>query len=230
MKKIKMAFSYIASSRGFSPVRIALSAFYVFCTLYGALLFTDSIGNYTLQIIAIVLFGGGAVLTVRSFKRLFDRESREKIAKASARVASAVSKFFSKVFGVVAKKLGIEKKRARGEDVRDFIFRERGERRRRFGRAKNPHSFQSEDNSIRVRYIFTEYMFGRIRGGYRMLPRQTPSKMRRELAGDEVERLLFDTYEIARYSGGREVIENETVEELEVIVDKRKKKKKTRQT
>lgn len=225
MKKIKRAFSYIAGASGFSPVRIGLTVFYTACTLWGAVLFTRAVGNYPLQMLAILMFGGGIALAIRSFKRLFDKETVKKLSKVASRVAGAVSKFFSGVFGKLAKTLGLEKKRLKGEEVRDFIFREKEPRRRRFGRYKNPHSFLSEDNSIKVRYIFTEYMFGRIRGGYRMLPRSTPSRMRRELAGEDVEKLLFDTYEIARYSGGREIIENDTVDELETIVDKRKKKK-----
>ncbi len=225
MNKIKGIITALKESRGFSPIRVVLTIIYVFSVFYGALIFTLSIGNYILQGIALVMFGGGLWLGWKSFKKMFDRKMREKISKITERIAKAVSKFFDKIVKKVAKKLGIERKRVKGEDERDFVFKERAGSKRRRNKMKNPHPWNDADNATRIRYIFTEFMFGKIREGYRVAPKYTPAKMERDLAHEGLEHTLFDTYTAARYSGGTEPISDERVEELDELVEKRRKKK-----
>lgn len=221
MNKIKDIITAVKEARGFSPIRIILTFLYAFSFSYGAVLFTKSIGNYLLQAIALVMFGGGLWLFVKSFRKIFDRKMREKMA----RIAAAVSKVFGKLIGKIAKKLGFERKRVKGEDERDFIFKERKVGSRRRNKMKNPHPWNDADNATRVRFIFTEFMFGKIREGYRIAPKYTPAKMERDLAHEEIEHTLFSTYTTARYSGGREVIGDEIVEDLDELVEKKRKKK-----
>ena len=225
MNKIKNFFTAIKESRGFSPIRVILTILYAFSVFYGAVIFTMSIGNYFLQAVAIVMFGGGLYLGIKSFKKMFDRKMREKIARITARISQVISKYFDKIIKRVAKKLGIERKRVKGEDERDFIFKERTGGRRRKNRMKNPHPWNDADNATRIRFIFTEYMFGKIREGYFIQPKFTPAKMERDLAHEELEHTLFDTYRAARYSGGTEPISDERVEELDELVEKKRKKK-----
>lgn len=225
MNKLKDLITALRESRGFSPIRVVLTAIYVGSFGYGAVLFTQSMGNYYLQALSIAMFGGGLYLAVKSLKKMFDRKMREKIARIRERISKAISKYFDKIIKRVAKKLGIERRRVKGEDERDFIFKERSGGRRRRNRMKNPHPWNDADNATRVRFIFTEYMFGKIREGYFIQPKFTPAKMERDLAHEELEHTLFDTYRVARYSGGTEPITNETVEELDELVDKKRKKK-----
>ena len=225
MNKIKDFFTAIKESRGFSPIRVILTILYAFSVFYGAVIFTMSIGNYFLQAVAIVMFGGGIYLGIKSFKKMFDRKMREKIARITALISQVISKYLDKIIKRVAKKLGIERKRVKGEDERDFIFKERSGGRRRKNRMKNPHPWNDADNATRVRFIFTEYMFGKIREGYFIQPKFTPAKMERDLAHEELEHTLFDTYTAARYSGGTEPISDERVEELDELVEKKRKKK-----
>ncbi len=225
MNKIKGIISAIRESRGFSPIRVVLTVIYVFSVFYGAVIFTLSIGNYLLQALALLMFGGGIWLGIKSFKKMFDRKMREKIAKVTERIARAISKYLGKIIKKVAKKLGIERKRVKGEDERDFIFKERTASKRRRNKMKNPHPWNDANNATRVRFIFTEYMFGKIREGYRVAPKYTPAKMERDLAHEELEHTLFDTYTVARYSGGTEHISDERVEELDELVEKKRKKK-----
>ena len=93
---------------------------------------------------------------------------------------------------------------------------------------KNPHPWNEADNATRVRYIFTEFMFGKIREGYSVAPKYTPAKMQRDLAHEEIEHTLFDTYSDARYSGGNCPIPDEKVKELDSLVSKKKRKNKTK--
>lgn len=225
MNKIKGIITALKESRGFSSIRVVLTIIYTFSVFYGALIFTLSIGNYVLQGIALVMFGGGLWLGWKSLKKMFDRKMREKISKITSRISKAISQFFDKIVKRVAKKLGIERKRVKGDDERDFVFKERIGSKRRRNKMKNPHPWNDADNATRIRYIFTEFMFGKIREGYRIAPKYTPAKMERDLAHEDLEHTLFDTYTAARYSGGTEPITNETVEELDELVDKKRKKK-----
>ncbi|MBQ1194737.1 MAG: hypothetical protein IIX44_00665 [Clostridia bacterium] len=225
MNKLKDLITAIIESRGFSPIRVILTFLYAFSIGYGAVLFTESIGNYFLQAAAILMFGGGLYLGLKSLKKMFDRKMRERIARIRDRISQAISKYLDKIIKRVAKKLGIERKRVKGEDERDFIFKERSGGRRRKNRMKNPHPWNDADNATRVRFIFTEYMFGKIREGYFIQPKFTPAKMERDLAHEELEHTLFDTYTAARYSGGTEPISDTTVEELDELVEKKRKKK-----
>ena len=225
MNKLKGIITALKESRGFSPIRVVLTIIYIFSVFYGALIFTLSIGNYVLQGIALVMFGGGLWLGWKSLKKMFDRKMREKISKITSRISNAISQFFDKIVKRVAKKLGFERKRVKGEDERDFVFKERIGSKRRHNKMKNPHPWNDADNATRIRYIFTEFMFGKIREGYRIAPKYTPAKMERDLAHEDLEHTLFDTYTAARYSGGTEPITNETVEELDELVDKKRKKK-----
>ena len=225
MNKLKILITSIIESRGFSPIRVILTILYGFSVFYGAVIFTMSIGNYLLQGIALVMFGGGLWLGVKSLRKMFDRRMREKISKIASVISKAISRYFGKLIGRVVKKLGLERKRVKGEDEREFIFKERTSRGRRRNKMKNPHPWNDADNATRVRFIFTEFMFGKIREGYRVAPKYTPAKMERDLAHEELEHTLFSTYTSARYSGGREEIQNETVEELDELVEKKRKKK-----
>ena len=225
MNKIKDIITAVRESRGFSPIRIILTFLYAFSFAYGAVLFTQSIGNYLLQAIALVMFGGGLWLGIKSFRKIFDRKTREKMARIVSVVSKVISRYFGKLIGKIAKKLGFERKRVKGEDERDFIFKERRSGSRRRNKMKNPHPWNDADNATRIRFIFTEFMFGKIREGYRVAPKYTPAKMERDLAHEELEHTLFSTYTSARYSGGREEIGDETVEELDELVEKKRKKK-----
>ncbi len=218
-------FVALKESRGFSPARVVLTLLYVFSVFYGAILFPLSIGNYFVQAIALIMFGGGLWLALKSLKKMFDRRMREKISRIAGKISKRISKFFSKWLGIIAKKLGIERKRVRGEDERDFIFHKREGSRRRRNKMKNPHPWNDADNATRVRYIFTEFMFRKIREGYRIAPKYTPAKMERDLAEEDLEHTLFATYTDARYSGGKCQISDEIVEELDELVEKKRKKK-----
>lgn len=225
MNKIKGFFTSLSESRGFSPTRVILTLLYAFSVFYGAVIFTMSIGNYFLQGVALVMFGGGLFLGWRSLRRMFDRKTLEGMARVASAISRFVAKYFGRLIGKLAKKLGLERRRVKGEDERDFVFKERSGSRRRRNKMKNPHPWNDADNATRVRFIFTEFMFCKIREGYRVAPKYTPSKMERDLAHEEIEHTLFSTYTQARYSGGREVINDETVEELDELVEKKRKKK-----
>lgn len=227
MNKIKNLITSIKESRGLSPIRVLLTILYVLSVFYGAIIFTLARGNYRLQAVALVMFGGGLWLGVKSFRKMFDRKMREKIAKITAAISKVIAKYLGRLIGRIAKKLGLERKRVKGEDEREFIFKERSGSKRRRNKMKNPHPWNDADNATRVRFIFTEFMFGKIREGYRVAPKYTPAKMERDLAHEELEHTLFSTYTTARYSGGREEIGNETVEELDELVEKKRKKKRT---
>lgn len=218
--------SVIVKSRGVSPPRLILTGLYIYFLAYFAITFTSSLGNYPVQIGSIA----GVILCFfllrRSLKLMFDKKMR---AKASA-VWDKVRGFTRKLFGNIAKRvtkaLKLDRRRAKGVDEKDFIFKERRGRKRISRHLRNPMRWaELEDNSQRVRYIFIDYMLKNIRSGYRMKPSSTPDEISLQLAREDDEKLLFDNYRIARYSGGRETVTDETIMILNDLGKKRDRKK-----
>lgn len=215
MKKIKDIFRYLANSRGMSLPRIIFTAVYIYYGVYCAVIFTRSVGRYAVQISSVAGLILCVLLLRRSLKLMFDRKFRKKAAAVWEKVAGFTRRVFGNLAKKVSRALGLDKIRAKGRDERDFIFRERKERRRVSRHLRNPMRWADlEDNAEKVRYLFIDYMLRRVRSGYRMKPSLTPDEMRREIAREDDEKLLFDCYRAARYSGGTEPITDEEVEIL----------------
>lgn len=225
MKFVKKAFRYLADSRGFSLPRVCLTSVYVFLIVYCAPRFAFTVGQYKEQMLSFCGTVIGALLLWRSLKKMFDEKTRDKISAVVHKVWGKISEKLS-IFGKkVLKALGLDNVRAKGQDEKDFVFRERHGRRRTGAKLRNPmHWSELEDNAQRVRFIFIEFMLRAFRSGYRLKPSATPDDIGRDLAAEEEEKLLFETYRLARYSGGREPIDDRTVEILEELKDKKKKK------
>ncbi|MCQ2353743.1 MAG: hypothetical protein MJ102_01415 [Clostridia bacterium] len=224
MRKIRDFIMYLVKSRGFSLPRLIFTGIYIYFLVYSALTFTTSVGNYPIQICS---FAGAAVCLVllrRSLKLMFDRETRKKVSAVWEKVKKAAGKIFSGISKRAKKVLGLDRIRSRGIDEKDFIFRERRDRRHSSRRLRNPMRWSElEDNSERVRFIFIDYMLKNIRAGYRLKPSSTPDEISRQLAHEDDEKLLFDSYRAARYSGGREAVYDETVRILSDLGKDRKK-------
>lgn len=224
MKTIKKIFHYIADSRGFSLPRCILTGLYAFLVVFSAPLFATSVGNYPVQLSSLVGTLGGAWLLWRSLKKMFDRKVRDKISAVVHKIWAKTGELFAKLGKKISHALGLDKKRARGKDEKDFIFREKRGRKHGSHKLRNPMRWtELEDNAQRVRYIFIEFMLRNLKSGYRLKPSSTPDDISRDLAGDDAEKLLFSSYRLARYSGGRETIDDETVQALEELRDKKKK-------
>lgn len=224
MNPIKKMTGYLTESRGFSPVRVILTIVYIAIVAVCAPLFADSTGQYARQVISIGGTVFGTYMLLRSLRKMFDKRVRAKIAAFGEKILRRTGEIFSRFGRKILKSLGLDRKRARGKDEKDFVFRERTGRRHPLHRLRNPmHWTELEDNAQRVRFIFIEYMLRNIRGGYKLRPSSTPEDISRELASEDNEKLLFETYALARYSGGREVIDDNTVEALSELKNKKKK-------
>ncbi len=212
MKTLKKIIVYLAGSRGFSPPRIIFTLIYLFVLGWSGVTFMASLGNYPVQAVAITGFVGSILLGIRSLKRMFDKKTREKIYGAVMRFADRVGERMSRIGRRIKKALGLDTLRGWGADEKDFVFGDRRRGRRKRKKIYNPLYWQDQkENAEKIRYYFIEYMVGRIRDGYRLKPDVTPSELDSELASDDVEHLLFSSYAAARYSGGLEKIDDETV-------------------
>ena len=171
-------------------------------------------GRYSrgFSIVGTVVF---LILFVRKFRAVMTNEVK-------ARIAGRAVRFFGKVFAPLAAAteklramLGIEKKRRlRGVDERSFVFGMDMRTKAAKRKLKNTLRWnEQEDNRARVRFIFIEYMIKKIKGGFFFRYSMTPAEMARQLARKEEEKLLFDTYDEARYAA-RADISDDTVETL----------------
>ncbi len=224
MKKVFKYIKKVWNQEGFHLERIILTLFYSGMVVYFGILFSRSLGNYRVQVpsfIGLVVF---LLISVRSYKKLFDRKTRSKIGDFFNSLTDKLDALVAKVVKKVIHALGIDRWGKFGEE-HDFVF---GKRRssRRHRKLFNPMFWQDQtDNSERVRYIFIDYMIRKIKDGYKMRPSKTPNDIGAELAHEDNEKLLFTSYVSARYSGGIEPIEDKTVDSLTEFIETRKRKR-----
>ncbi|GEM_PF-1849564 len=228
-EKIKKIILYLWYSRGFSWARGALSLTYVSLFEWVLSRFIGSLKNHFTQMWCIIAFLVIIPLGIRSFKRLLDEKQMNAVFKYLHKVSLKVNEKLDKLAKKVMKWLGIDKILRYGKDERSFIFFERNRGQGKKHKLVNPMFWEEQQsNAEKVRYIFTDYMIDKIREGYRMRQSETPKDIENKLAGSDEEHLLFDTYTIARYSGGREEISDATVDALdELVPDKKRKRKST---
>ena len=222
MKNLKKIVLYLVRSRGFSPPRVIFTLVYIFVMSWSAVTFMASLGNYTVQAVAITGFAGSILLGIRSLKRMFDKKTREKLYGAFMRFTDRVGERMSRLGRKIKKALGLDGLRGWGADEKDFVFDEKRLRRRKRRKVYNPLYWQDQkENEEKIRYYFIEYMVGRIRDGYRLKPDKTPSELNAELAREDAEHLLFESYTAVRYSGGIEKIDDKTVSVIGEMIGKK---------
>ena len=161
-----------------------------------------------------------AVLSIKSFLRLMTVEVRkrllEKLVLAAKKFVSPVAKIVNKVLAAMG--IGVFKGRVRGKDEKSFVYASSEKTRRKKAALKNTGKWDElEDNAMRVRYIFTDYMIKKIKGGYFMRHSMTSDEIGREIAENDDEKLLFEVYRKARYAGrlSLDEIDNNLVSELQ---------------
>ncbi len=89
------------------------------------------------------------------------------------------------------------------------MWKERDKGAHRKKRWKNDQKWADQtDNCRRVRYLYTEYMLKRIRSGYRFSRQMTPDEIAEDLALEEEEKVIFSTYDRARYDHHPDIDDN----------------------
>ena len=169
---------------------------------------------------AMVFFIVFVVLFVRSLKKLLTDRLQDAIDTWFENVMRWVFHPLALLFGKVAKWLGIGRWRGWCEDEKTFMWKEREKGGRR-KRLRNDQKWADQtDNRHRVRYLFIEYMIKRIRTGFLYRRQMTPDEMAEEMVLENAEKLLFDTYNLARYAKDAE-ISDEVVKTLSKVTAKR---------
>jgi hypothetical protein len=150
-----------------------------------------------LLLIPLIVF---SVLFARAIKRLFTDRVQEAIERALGKALRWIFRPAAVVASKLATWLGIGRWRGWCEDEKTSLWKERTGGGRRHKRLKNDQKWADQaDNRSRVRYLFVEYMIKRIRAGYLYRRQMTPDEMAEELPLEEDEKLLFETYDLARY-------------------------------
>jgi hypothetical protein len=156
--------------------------------------------NMTVRNVAMLFFVIFIVLLVRSIKKLLSEQLQDAIDEWFENVMRWVFKPAALLIGKIAKWLGIGRWRGWCEDEKTSLWKERNGGGRRHKKLKNDQKWADQtDNRRRVRYLFVEYMIKRIRAGYMYRRQMTPDEMAEELPLEEDEKLLFETYDLARY-------------------------------
>lgn len=157
--------------------------------------------NMTVRNVAMLFFVISIVLLIRSIKKLLSEQLQDAIDEWFENVMRWVFKPVALLLGKIAKWLGIGRWRGWCEDEKTSLWKERGTGGRRHKKLKNDQKWADQtDNRRRVRYLFVEYMIKRIRAGYMYRRQMTPDEMAEELPLEEDEKLLFETYDLARYA------------------------------
>lgn len=157
--------------------------------------------NMTARNVSMLFFVVFLVLLIRSIKKLLSEQLQDAIDEWFENVMRWVFRPAALLIGKIAKWLGIGRWRGWCEDEKTSLWKERAGGGRRRKKLKNDQKWADQtDNCRRVRYLFVEYMIKRIRGGYLYRRQMTPDEIAEELPLEEEEKLLFRTYDLARYA------------------------------
>lgn len=196
--------------------------------LYGSVIFTpDNAALPELVAQNATLFRGlsvvgavfSAIFTVKFFIKLMSAEKKrqiaEKLSRLAKRISRAVTMLVSKVLGI-----SLSSGRLRGKDEKSFVYSSQTKEKRKRARLKNTARWEdTQNNAEKVRFIFTDYMIGKIKGGYFMRHSMTTDEIGVDIGVGEDEEILFQTYKKARYAGelSLDEIDDGTVEALREI-------------
>lgn len=128
-------------------------------------------------------------------------------------------RFISKKISLFLNKLGIGERRrlALGKDEYFFISDEEEKQSRRLFVGNVNRWKDLTDNNQKLRFLFIRYMLHKIRRGYRKRRGKTPKEWARDLhvEGDELE--LFESYDLARYGGGTDMVSDGALERAKKV-------------
>lgn len=225
MKKLIEAFRRMVGE--IRPSRLILTLLYFACMFACGWYAQTHEGRYQrgFSIILLIVF---IILFVRSVKKLLSPAIQELIEDFLENVLAVV--FFPITWSVrkIAKFLGIGRWAGWGEDERTFIWKDREKQTRRRRRLKNDQKWaEQEDNRRRVRYLYIEYMLKRVRSGYTIRRQMTPDEIAADLILEEEEKVIFSTYDKARYAKDPE-ISDQTVGLIMALTKRRQEIRKER--
>ncbi len=178
--------------------------------------------------IGFVLMIVFAILFIRSFKRLLSEEIQELLDEVFEKIGAVI--FFPAAWCIrkIAKFLGIGRWAGWGEDERTFLWKDREKSSHRKKRLKNDQKWAEQlDNRQRVRFLYIEYMIKRIRSGYKLNRQMTPDEIANDLILEEDEKIIFSTYDQARYAKNPEISDN-TVGLIMALTKRRQEVRKER--
>lgn len=203
------------------PLRLILSLFYLAAMLTCAFLLTKVTGRYPrgFAFLGMIVF---LALFLRSVKKLLSDRLQEAIEALLGKVVDII--FFPAAFLIrkIAKFLGIGRWDNWCRDEHKFLWKERKAGTGRKKRLKNDQKWADQvTNRQRVRFLFIEFMIKQIRNGFILGRQYTPDELAAQLALDEDEKLLFTSYDEARYAPDAD-ISDETVKTLTAVTNRRR--------
>ena len=202
------------------PGRLVLTLFYAGAAAVCGWQTMVQTGRYSrgFAFLGTFLFG---ILFFRSMHRLLSDKLQEAIGRLLGKTLGVL--LYPVTFAVkkIAAFLGIGRWRGWGEDERTFLWGSRRQEEGKKKRLKNEQKWADQpDNSFRIRYLYIDFMIKCIRNGFMFRRQLTPDEIAGEMELDPEEKLLFSTYDQARYAQNPD-IPDAVVEKLRRAISRR---------
>lgn len=148
-------------------------------------------------------------LTMRNLLKHMKKEYGDKIKKAVEKMWQRFSNFTKRIKEKIKKRLGIKGRNIYygARNKRSFIFPNET-RTKRTSREKAMRWRDMDTNEKKIRYLFAMFIVRRIKSGYNYRHSYTARQVKNDLA-DEDTSLLFDLYEVAKYTSNPHISEEE---------------------
>lgn len=147
--------------------------------------------------------------TMRNLLKYMQKEYGEKIKKAVEKMWRRFSEFTKRIKEKIKKRLGIKGRNIYygARNKRSFIFPNET-RSKRTSRERAMRWRDMDTNEKKIRYLFAMFIVRRIKNGYQYRHSYTARKVKKDLA-DEETKLLFDLYEVAKYTPNPNINDDE---------------------
>lgn len=176
---------------------------------------------------ALVFFLLFVISLNKLLRKSLQKTAAKKMKNFLLKIFQDIKKLFSPVYRFLAKWVSKffpdhgDRIRIHGQDKRSFIFSAKKQSRKQ-NRLKNTRKWiDQNNNSKRVRFIYTEFMLRKIKSGYFLKSSLTPGEISDIIATAD-EQTLFDIYQLVRYDDNVH-ISDETLKSLIKYAKKAKK-------
>lgn len=147
--------------------------------------------------------------TMRNLMKHMKNEYGDRIKRAVERMWQRIGEFTRKIKEKIKKRLGIKGRNIYygARNRRSFIFPSET-RSKRSSREKAMRWRDMDTNEKKIRYLFAMFIVRRMKSGYNYRHSYTARRVKRDLA-DEETALLFDLYEVAKYTPNPNISDDE---------------------
>jgi len=163
-------------------------------------------------------------VTLRLLYKYYILDGIKFVAEKVSKKIKEIVRFVSGKISSLMTRLGLGRRKnlAVGKDEYSFTFDEDGKDKTKLHVGSVSKWKDLRDNNQRLRFLFIRYMLRRIRKGYRKRRGKTPLEWARDLKVRDDALELFFSYNMARYSGGREQVSDGALERAKELCERKR--------